>query len=124
MIRFAVALVSVAVLCVCVMLVALRFSWIVSMPSFFYQTLILLVTTTLVIYRYLIRIKQPDFFVQLYLLTIAVKLLAYGGYITWMIINDKSGAISNVAVFLILYVAFTILEIVFLYRRISTQNQE
>lgn len=123
MIRFVVALVSVAVLFVCAALVALRLSWIVSVPSFFYQTLILLVTTTLVMYRYLIRIKQPEFFVQLYLLTIAVKLLAYGGYITWMIIDDKSGAISNVAVFLMLYVVFTILEIVFLYRKISGQNQ-
>ena len=107
----------------CTALVALRLSWIVSLPSFFYQTLILLVSTTLVIYRYLIRIKQPEFFVQLYLLTIAVKLLAYGGYVTWMIIDDKPGAISNVAVFLILYVVFTILEIVFLYRKISGQNQ-
>jgi hypothetical protein len=116
-------LISMAVLCVFVTLMAVSLSWVVSIPSFFYQTLILLVTTTLVIYRYLIRIRQPDFFVQLYLLTIAVKLLTYGGYVTWMIMDDKPGAISNVAVFLALYVAFTIVEIAFLYRKISGQNQ-
>ncbi|MEP6735757.1 MAG: hypothetical protein ABJA70_09580 [Chryseolinea sp.] len=120
MIRFTIVLVSMAVLCVCLMLMAARLSWVVSVPSFFYQTLILLVTTNLVIYRYLIKIKRPDFFVQLYLLTIAVKLLAYGGYITWIIIDDKAGAIPNVAVFLMLYVAFTVVEIVFLYRKIPS----
>jgi hypothetical protein len=93
--------------------------WINGIPSFFYQTNIFLLFTTFVIFAYLYKAARPDFFVQLYLLSMAVKLLAYGIYTGIMITEDRLGAAKNVAFFLILYVVFTALEIVFLYRKIS-----
>lgn len=49
----------------------------------------------------------------------AVKLVAYGAYNLLMILKDKSGAAENVVFFMILYLVFTTLEIVFLYRKIT-----
>ena len=71
------------------------------------------------IFVYLYKVNKPDFFVQLYLLTMAVKLVAYGAYNLLMILKDKSGAAENVVFFMILYLVFTTLEIVFLYRKIT-----
>jgi hypothetical protein len=93
--------------------------WITILPSFFYQTLIFLFFGTGLLFIYLYRFDKPDFFVQLYLLTMAVKLLAYGAYNFFMVLEDKMGARQNVVWFMILYFIFTVLEIGFLYRKIS-----
>lgn len=98
---------------------AYALQWIDQFPSFFYQTLIFLVFSTTTIFAYLHKINKPDFFVQLYLLTMAVKLLAYGAYNLVMIVKDNAGASVNVVFFMMLYVIFTVLEIAFLYRKIS-----
>jgi hypothetical protein len=92
------------------------------LPSFFYETLIFLVFATVVIYGYLYRTSKPGMFVQLYLLTMAVKLLAYGAYNLVMILQDQPGAVANVVFFMAIYAAVTILEIGFLYRKISREN--
>lgn len=89
------------------------------LPSFFYQTLILLVFATITIFAYLYKVDKPDFFVQLYLLTMAIKLLAFGAYNLFMILEDKAGAPANVVFFMLLYIVFTVLEITFLYRKIT-----
>jgi hypothetical protein len=107
--------ISIAVL----MLMSLRFGWIDAMPSYYLQSLIILSIFTIVIYRYLDRLKSPEIFVQIYLLSMAVKLLAYGAYVVLMIMEDKPGANKNVLFFLVLYVIFTALEVVFLYRKIT-----
>lgn len=49
----------------------------------------------------------------------AVKLLAYGVYNFVMIAEDPSEAVSNVIWFMVLYLIFTVLEIGFLYRKVS-----
>lgn len=90
-------------------------------PSFFYQTLVFLVFGTALIYRYLYKLDKPDIFVQLYLLTMMVKFLAYGAYMLFVILEDQPSAAPNVAFFMIVYFIFTILEIVFLYRKIMRQ---
>ncbi len=90
-------------------------------PSFFYQTLVFLVFGTALIYRYLYKLDKPDIFVQLYLLTMMVKFLAYGAYMLFVILEDRPSAAPNVAFFMIVYFVFTILEIVFLYRKIMRQ---
>jgi hypothetical protein len=90
-------------------------------PSFFYQTLVFLVFGTALIYRYLYKLDKPDIFVQLYLLTMMVKFLAYGAYMLFVILEDRPSAAPNVAFFMIVYFIFTVLEIVFLYRKIMRQ---
>jgi len=117
--RFVAVVLAVAIGITALLLVSLQFGWIDAMPSYYLQSLIILSIFTVVIYRYLDRLKSPEIFVQIYLLSMAVKLLAYGVYVVLMIVDDKPGANKNVAFFLILYVIFTALEVVFLYRKIA-----
>jgi len=91
-------------------------------PTFLYQTVIFLTFATGVIYGYLYRVNKPDIFVQLYLFMMAVKLMGYGGYAFFMITSDRAGATPNVVFFMMLYFILTILEILFLYRKINQQQ--
>ena len=93
--------------------------WLNELPSYFFQTLILLLFGTGLLYIYLYRFNRQDLFVHIYLLSMVVKLLAYGAYNFFMIIDDEAGAVSNVSWFMLLYLIFTLLEIVFLYKKIS-----
>jgi len=95
-----------------------------SLPSFFYETLILVVFVTSVMFVYLSKVNKPLYFVQLYLLTMTVKIIAYGAYVYFMITRDQRGTFVNVVFFLISYLLFTTLEIVFLYRKISPSHNE
>lgn len=60
-----------------------------------------------------------DQFIQLYLLTMVVKLIAYGGFAVFVILEDRSHASLNIGFFLLSYLAFTVLELVFLYSKIN-----
>ena len=93
--------------------------WLNELPSYFFQTLILLLFGTGLLYIYLYRFNRQDLFVHIYLLSMVVKLLAYGAYNFFMIIDDEAGAVSNVSSFMLLNLIFTLLEIVFLYKKIS-----
>lgn len=88
------------------------------LPSYFYQSLVLLFLGTAGIYFYLIDIKgqRPRQFVQLYMLTLFAKLVAYGGYIFFVVWDDPMEASANALVFMIIYLLFTIIEVFFLYR--------
>lgn len=89
------------------------------LPSFFYQTLVLLPLFTFSIYRYLVKANNPAVFTQLYLLTLVIKLVAFLAYNVIMVFEDRAGALPNVLFFFSLYVFFTALEVIFLYRRIN-----
>jgi hypothetical protein len=118
LIRFVLVLLITAAVIAGATLLAWQRQWL-PLPSFFYQTLILLAFSTTLIYRYLYRADKSEYFVQLYLLTMTVKLLAYGVYNVFVVLQDKAGATANVVFFMAVYAIFTILEISFLYRRIS-----
>lgn len=92
------------------------------LPTFFLKTLIFLVFSTSVIFVYLYQANKPTFFLQLYLVTMVLKLLAYCAYNFIMILNDRASAVGNVVFFMVTYFLFTILEIAFLYHKISGQN--
>jgi hypothetical protein len=87
-------------------------------PTYFWQTLFFLNFSTLVIYSYLIR-SGSGTFVQMYLLTMGLKLVAYFGYNLLTILRDQENAEINVGFFMITYLMFTMLELIFLYRRIG-----
>jgi uncharacterized membrane protein YfcA len=97
--------------------------WISRMPSFLYETTLLVVFTTALIFTYLYRSDSASFFVQLYLLSMAVKLLAFFAYNLIMIMDDRQGAVRNVLYFLLAYFIFTAVEIGFLYRKISGKSK-
>lgn len=88
-------------------------------PTFLIETCVFLFLSTVLIFYYLIR-RGHGAFVQLYLLTMVIKLLAYGGYNIFMILEDRPNAGLNVGFFMITYILFTTIELVFLYRRISS----
>lgn len=101
-----------------VRLMALRGS-LPEIPTFLMETTWVVALITAIIFMYLFRSNKGTWFVQLYLLSMVVKLLAYFAYNLIIILEDPQNAIANVAYFLSVYVAFTALEIVFLYRKIS-----
>jgi hypothetical protein len=119
LIRFFLTLLVVAFVLIALVWVSADSHWINALPSFFFQTAILLLFGTALLYVYLFKFNKPDFFIQLYLLTMAIKLLAYGAYNFFMITEDKVGAVYNVVWFMMLYFIFTALEIAFLYKKIS-----
>lgn len=123
MIRFFVVLLVAAVAVGGLTFLAAHLSWINSLPSFFYQTILFLLFATFVVFRYLYRIEKPDFFVRLYLLTMVLKFVAYGAYNLIVILEDRRGAAANVVFFMLLYLLFTALEIGFLYRKISRSER-
>ncbi|HKZ36295.1 MAG TPA: hypothetical protein VJ184_01500 [Chryseolinea sp.] len=117
MIRFFLSLLALGVTLVALTWLFLDQQWIKGLPSFFFETLIFLLVSTSILYIYLYKFDKPDFFIQLYLLTMAVKFLAYGAYNFVMILEDKIGAVQNVIWFMLLYLTFTALEILFLFRK-------
>ena len=110
---------AVTLCCVAFVLMSVAFEWIEIVPSYYVQSAILLALCTIIIYRYLERVQSPSTFVQIYLLSMAVKLLAYGAYVAFMVMGDKPGANRNVLFFLVLYVALTTVEVLFLRRKIA-----
>ena len=113
--RFLVALLASALL-----VVALGHYLLPFIPSFFYQTIVLLFLGTAGIYYYLVDIqgRGPRYFVQLYLLTLVVKLVAYGGYILFVLWKRPGQGSENAGVFMVAYMLFTALEIGFLYQKV------
>lgn len=110
------ALVVAALAIVCISQLAFPF-----LPSYFYQTIVLLLLGTAGIYFYLADIKKqrPDYFIPLYIATLFAKLLAYGGYMLFVVMDDKPNATNNALIFMITYLVFTALETFFLYRKVN-----
>lgn len=92
------------------------------LPSYAYETIMLLFLGTAGIYFFLVDIKKnrSEYFVQLYIATLFVKMLAYGGYVLYMVWDDKSQAANNAAIFMVTYFIFTAVEIYFLYRKVTS----
>lgn len=91
------------------------------LPSYFYESLVLLFLGTTGIYFFLIDIKKqrPEYFTQLYLATLIVKILAYGAYVLYVVWDDQLQASNNALVFMVTYLLFTAAEIFFLYRKVT-----
>jgi hypothetical protein len=119
LVRFLLVLIAAALIAAGVTWLLFDQGLVPALPSFFYQTLLLLTVSTFFIYRYMLKMSKPEIFTQMYLLTIVVKLIAYLAYNLLVIREDPTGAVLNVVFFLVLYLVFTALEVVFLYRKIT-----
>jgi hypothetical protein len=71
---------------------------------------------TLVVYRIVSGIDDVRRFTQVYLATIVIKILAACSFAVVLIILDPANGRSNVILLLILYIAFTAIEVGFLVR--------
>jgi hypothetical protein len=123
MIRISVVLVGVTLALLGGLHLAQRQHWISGYPTFTNEILIFLLLGTLINFRYLDRIESPELFVRMYLFMMALKLLAFGAFVVVIILFDKAGAKGNIAFFIITYIIFTGLEVGFLYRKITKQDQ-
>ena len=74
---------------------------------------------TIILFVYLFRSDKGSYFVQLYLLSMVIKLIGYLAYNLVIILEDRKAASGNVVYFLMVYFIFTVVEIGFLYRKIS-----
>lgn len=124
MIRFFVVLLVASLAVAGLAILARQLALIAALPSFFYQTILFLLFATFVIFRQLYRIEKRDFFVRLYLFTMVLKFIAYGAYNTIVILEDRAGAPANVTFFILIYLLFTALEVLFLYRKISQSEHQ
>ena len=93
--------------------------WIEAIPSFLYESAILMAFITTVIFVYLYRSRKTSHFTQLYLLSMVVKLITALVFIVAIVVIDRAGAVANAVYFMVLYFVFTAVEVGFLYPKIS-----
>jgi|GEM_PF-5983680 len=103
-------------------LAASRLWW--PQPSWFLESLLFTAFSTALVYHYLLAFlkRQPGKFILLYLLSITVKVLAAVAYLVTLLVLEPGGRPANAVAFLILYVLFTLLEVIFLWR--PSQNAQ
>jgi hypothetical protein len=122
LVKFSISIVVLSLLFIALRFILIQQGVLEHPPSFFYTSLAFGAFVTVVIYAYLVGVRKADFFIQLYLLLMVVKIVAALGYSTLMVLKDKPGAKINVVFFLLIYVGFTALEVVFLYRQTRGQK--
>jgi hypothetical protein len=93
-----------------------------ALPSFFYPTLLFMILVTVVVVSYLNRVDDPGQYIQLFLLLTVVKLVACLSYCTVIVLKKRSDMKIDVIFFLLLYVAFTAVEVIFLYQKTSRKR--
>jgi hypothetical protein len=84
------------------------------LPTYWIEILIANLFLTLIVYGYLVKVQkhQPQIFTQFYLLSIVVKMLGGLGLITFIVWDQPDAATGNVALFIISYLIFTLLEVI------------
>jgi hypothetical protein len=97
--------------------------WISSVPTFLYPSTALVAIVTTVIYLYLYRLNKPSMFVQFYLLSMVIKIVTALVWCWLMVSQDRENSVVNVVYFLVLYVSFTVLEILLLHRKIGSSGR-
>jgi len=82
----------------------------------------ILLLATIVLFRVMSGTADPQKFTQVYLLSIVAKILLACALIVVLILIDKSHARSNVIFLFVMYVLFTVIEVVFLVRLRSARS--
>ena len=119
--RFLITVIIVSAVLLGFSMLAVSRDWI-SQPSYLYEILAFSAVTAVILFAFIYRIRNPGIFIQLYLLTMVVKMLGSGIFIFIVTLNDRPGAASNVAFFLLSYIIFTGLEVGFLYHEKARNN--
>ena len=122
MLRFAIVIILTSLLLVAIVRTGVYFTSWFREPSFTNEIVLFLAVATLAIY-YKLTVTRQELFVQFYLLSIAVKVLAYLAFVFFIVLKDRSSAFPNVVFFMTTYVTFTVLEIVFLFPKISGRKE-
>lgn len=112
---------SLAAFAFCLVVLSVLLSWVITRyatPTFLFQIVSILAAATFLAYFFMVRTPAEDF-VKNYLLTIVTKLLAGGLFIGAIIFADIEGAETNAVTFMVVYLAFTGLEVGFLFGKFN-----
>lgn len=123
MLRFSLALSSLAIAILAVLSAGASFGWFV-IPSFSRAIVLFLWLTHLIMYWMVVRqLKlRPADFVRVYLGLTVLRILFFGLFIFLVMRIDRLGAYPNALFFLVGYFLFTSLEVAALYRVVSRQK--
>lgn len=93
-------------------------------PSYFWLIIAFVYGVSLLVFVLLAVFgnKNSENFIRLLLGTIVIKLFIYMVFVAAVIYLDKENANANVVLFLVLYFAYTLLEVGLLYKKISARN--
>jgi hypothetical protein len=87
-------------------------------PSFGWEVILIFIFLTGIIFLRLTR-TPTNHFIQVYLATLVLKLLVGGILISIIFWLDRKLANENAVIFVINYLAFTSLEVLFLFKRFN-----
>ena len=89
------------------------------LPSYGWEIIFYMAFSTAAMVNILLKKSGPILFTQLYLLTIVIKMLIGSVVILFIIFINREGAFENAVLFIITYTLFTMLEVIFLYRKVN-----
>lgn len=121
--RFALWLVSMALLYLITYVVLTQFWPVLEEVTYAYLSVAVLMFVVFLVYVAAIFMVTPQLFVQVVILGTAVKLLFFGAYCFFMIYADTPHARANILFFFVGYVLFTVLEITSLYRHLRLSGK-
>lgn len=102
----------------------LLYSGLFSVPSFGWLILLYVSLSTVLVYYLLYRQATGPVFTQSYLLSIVLKMITGCIFILLIIWADRKGASSNALLFIVAYLAYTALEVGFLYHTTGGRGEK
>ncbi len=123
MLRFSLALTGLAIAILGGLVAGENFDWFVA-PSVSRATILFLWLTHVIMYGMVVRQLKlhPADFVKIYLGMTVLRILFFGAFVFFIIRLDQDGAYPNALVFLVSYFLFTSIEVLALYRVVSSQK--
>jgi ABC-type multidrug transport system permease subunit len=93
-----------------------------AVPSFRVEIIVFLSVSTLAFYFYLLKkiAHNPEDFIGAFLLTLVLRFLLFAGLMFVIILMNKPGATANALFFMTTYVILTVVEVVFLYQKVTS----
>lgn len=93
------------------------------LSTFFYACLILSVLFVVTLIAFVTQLyilkKAPDYSIHIIVSAIIIRLLLFGVFNFFLIWSNRSLAVENVVLFFAVYLGFTLLELVILFRQIT-----
>ena len=93
-------------------------------PTFFWSTTLFVAGVSILIFLILVIFgrKKPERFVKLVLGSMVVKLIVFMMFVAGLIYMDRENANVNIVLFLALYICYTTIEVVLVFKKISANN--
>jgi len=121
--QFALQLSIVTVILSAILLVVVEFSKL-ELPTFTTSIFIFLFLVTYLIFLFQIRIllNNPEYAMHVIIGSLIIRLILFVIFNFIMIYTDRANALPNVVLFFAIYIAYTVVEMIALFRRINLQK--